>query len=448
MTKYFANFIKYTLVISLAIYLLDQGVDWIDGGKVGSFTVELKKFAAYFLYGFIIGGANIYLVAYLDKFYSWKEETKKRLIIGLIGAIVVSLVAIVVARLVLTLINGHDLAYFIANQKASHYFYSLLITLVIVLFFHALYFYKTLSDKKISESEFVAKHESAKYESLKSQLDPHFLFNSLNVLTSLIGENPAKAERFTTKLSKVYRYVLEQKDKDLIPLQEELDFANTYMELLKMRFGEAVEFKLPESDLNPDLKIVPLSLQILLENAVKHNVINKENPLVISIYLKEDCLCVENKLHLKSVIKKSTHVGLKNIEERYALITKRKIKIIKNEDKFQVNLPLLTQKIKNMKTSNTSQINKYLKAVERVKEIKSFYASLIAYCIVMPFIIFIYYRYSPHTIQWFWFPMFGWGMGLTFQGFKAFNYYPILGSDWEDRKIKEFINEDDKQYWK
>ncbi|MCF6213116.1 MAG: histidine kinase [Flavobacteriaceae bacterium] len=413
-----------------------------------SLDIELKSFAIYFLYGLIIGGANIYLVDYLDKRVSWKDNPKRRLIIGFFGTIIVSLIAVVLVRFIMAIYNGDSFEYFLLHEKPIHYFYTLVISLVIVLFFHAFYFYKSLTEKKLTESEFVAKTETAKYESLKSQLDPHFLFNSLNVLVSLIGENPDKAERFTTKLSKVYRYVLEQKDKDLIPLQEELDFANTYMELLKMRFEESVVFELPKSDLDPNLKIVPLSLQILLENAVKHNVINKENPLVICIYLKGDCLCVENKLHLKSILKKSTHVGLKNIEERYALITKRKIKIIKNEDRFQVNLPLLTQKIKNMKTSNTSQINRYLKAVERVKEIKSFYASLIAYCIVMPFIIFIYYRYSPHTIQWFWFPMFGWGMGLTFQGFKAFNYYPILGSDWEDRKIKEFINEDDKQYWK
>jgi len=424
-----------------------QGSGWIDGKVIGSLTDEFKIFVSYFLFGAIVGGANIYLVAYLDKLYSWKEETKKRLIIGLIGAIIVSFLAIIIAKLVLTLLNGYSLDYFMTHQKPINYFFALLISIVIILFFHAFYFYKALTEKKISKSEFVAKHESAKYESLKSQLDPHFLFNSLNVLTSLIGENPAKAERFTTKLSKVYRYVLEQKDKDLIPLQEEIDFANTYMDLLKMRFEDSVDFKLPKDILNPDLKIVPLSLQILLENAVKHNVINKENPLMVSIYLKDNCLCVENKLHIKSILKKSTQVGLKNIVERYALITKRKIEIIKDQDKFQVNIPLLTQKIKTMRTLNSSHYNKYIRAVDRVKEIKDFYSSLIAYCIFIPFIIFIYFRYTPDTIQWFWFPMLGWGLGLTFQGFKAFNYYPILGSNWEDRKIKQFINEEDKQYW-
>ena len=446
MGKYFTNFLKITFFISLAVYFFDQGADWLDGRAIGSISDEIKNFASYFLYSILIGGSNIYLVAFLDERISWGTDTKKRLVVGFFGAIIVSLLAIAASRFILTISNGYSVQYFLENQKATHYFYSLLITLVIVLFFHAFYFYKTLTEKKLSESEFVAKTESAKYESLKSQLDPHFLFNSLNVLTALISENPDKAERFTTKLSKVYRYVLEQKDKDLIPLQEELDFAKTYMELLKMRFEDAIVFDLPKNISNPDFKIAPLSLQILLENAVKHNVISKDMPLTISIFERDNCLCVLNKNHKKNILVKSTHVGLKNIIERYALMTKRKVNMIEDSEIFQVNLPLLTQKIRTMKTSNTHQNTKYLRAVERVEEIKGFYSSLIAFCIVIPFLIYINLRYSP-DFHWFWFPIMGWGFGLTFQGFKAFNFNPILGSDWESRKIQEYMNEEDKQYW-
>ena len=447
MSKYFAPYLKYTFFISLAIYFVDQGVGWLDGQPIGSLAEEIKNFGVYFLYGLLIGGANIYLVAYLDKQFSWQKDAKKRLIIGLAGAIVVSLIAIFMARLILTLLSGYDLEYFLTHQKVIHYFYSLIITLIVVFFFHAFYFYKALSEKKVSESEFVAKTESAKYESLKSQLDPHFLFNSLNVLTSLIGEDPAKAELFTTKLSKVYRYVLEQKDKDLIALKEELNFAKTYMALLTMRFEEAVIFELPTEDFNSEYKMVPLSLQILLENAVKHNVINKENPLTIRIYLDNGCLCVDNKIQLKSVLKKSTRVGLKNIIERYALITHKKVEVVKTESEFKVRLPLLTQKIKFMKTSNTLENTKYLRAVERVEEIKGFYTGLLAFCIVIPFLIYINLTYTP-DFYWFWFPIMGWGIGLTFHAFKAFGYNTLLGHDWESRKIQEYMKEEDKQYWK
>src|SRR5690606_27500451 len=126
---------------------------------------------------------------------------------------------------------------------------------------------------KVKEQKVIAGTANARFDALKNQLDPHFLFNSLNVLTSLIEENPENAQRFTTALSKVYRYVLEQKNKDLVSVDEELDFARTYMSLLKMRFEDSIVFTIPDKASDPESKVVPLSLQLLLENAVKHNMV-------------------------------------------------------------------------------------------------------------------------------------------------------------------------------
>src|SRR5690606_2120763 len=139
----------------------------------------------------------------------------------------------------------------------------------------------------------IAGTASAQFESLKNQIDPHFLFNSLNVLSSLIEENPENAQRFTTSLSKIYRYVLEQKNKEYVTLQEELNFASTYMKLLKMRFENSLEYKLPEGPIDPDAKVVPLALQLLLENTVKHNVVSEKNPLRIEIRVEGDYLVIE-----------------------------------------------------------------------------------------------------------------------------------------------------------
>ena len=119
----------------------------------------------------------------------------------------------------------------------------------------------------------------------------------------------------------MYRYVLEQKDKDLVPLEEELRFAKSYMQLLQMRFEEAIEFSIPDTISDDKLKIVPLSLQLLLENAVKHNVITSGQPLKIRIYEDKGYLTVENTLNPKSSLEKSTKVGLKNIQQRYELIS-------------------------------------------------------------------------------------------------------------------------------
>ena len=135
--------------------------------------------------------------------------------------------------------------------------------LVISLFFHAVYYYRELQKSKVKEQKVIAGTASAKFDALKNQLDPHFLFNSLNVLTSLIEENLESAQKFTTSLSKVYRYVLEQKNKELVTVDEELRFAKTYMSLLKMRFEDSIIFEIPERASNPESKVVPLSLQLL-----------------------------------------------------------------------------------------------------------------------------------------------------------------------------------------
>ena len=135
---------------------------------------------------------------------------------------------------------------FIQNETWNNYAFGLWITLTIVSVFHIIFFYNRYQKNKIKEQKVIAGTASAKFDALKNQLDPHFLFNSLNVLTSLIEENPENAQKFTTSLSKVYRYVLEQKNKDLVTVDEELDFARTYMSLLKMRFEDSIIFEIPD----------------------------------------------------------------------------------------------------------------------------------------------------------------------------------------------------------
>jgi LytS/YehU family sensor histidine kinase len=160
------------------------------------------------------------------------------------------------------------------------------------------------------------------------------------VLTSLIEENPKNAQRFTTSLSKVYRYVLEQKNKDLVLVNEELEFAKTYMLLLKMRFEDSLVFKIPESSKNHENKVVPLALQLLLENAVKHNIVTNSKPLQIHIYEEKNRLIVENNLQKKQILSENGF-GLENIKQRYQLLTKEHIEITQTETHFKVSIPIL-----------------------------------------------------------------------------------------------------------
>ena len=427
-----------TFLIGTAIFII--GSFLYNGFDYESIKDLLISFSFYQLYSFVLGFSNMAFFEYLDK-VKWKEHkivNINRIIIGLVGAVIITMIGLFLLRMSTALVyKGLTISEFIAGESYKNYAFGLWITLTFIVVFHVIYFYNKYNQKKVKDSQIVAKVESAKYESLKSQLDPHFLFNSLNVLTSLIGENPNQAEKFTTKLSKVYRYVLEQKNKDLIPLEDELKFAKSYMELLKMRFEDAVHFIIPESVSDPELKIVPLSLQLLLENAVKHNVITSENPLEIRIFEEKGYLTVENNVNPKKSLEKSTKVGLKNINQRYGLITKEKVIVSHNNKIFKVKLPLLTQKIKTMRTDFINDKERYRKAKKRVEEIKGFYANIIAYCVVIPFLIFINYRTSWDH-KWFFYPMFGWGIGVVIQGFMVFGY----GSDWEEKKIREYMDKD------
>ncbi|WP_299665652.1 2TM domain-containing protein [uncultured Polaribacter sp.] len=399
------------------------------------------------MYSFGLGFGNGFINNYLSSKWDWITQTNQRVWAGIIATILYTIpVVLLIDYVVFIVLNNNSIDdFFSGNFLVIHLFY-IILSLGVSTFLHARGFmqnWKTAMTKETTKQEIVAKTETAKFESLKNQLDPHFLFNSLNVLTSLIGENPLQAERFTTKLSKVYRYVLEQRNKDLVPISEELKFAKTYMELLGMRFEEAVKFNIPEAISNNELKIVPLSLQLLLENAVKHNVVSTSRPLTINIYEEDRYLIIENNINPKEAIGKSTKVGLQNIADRYGLITQKGVKIENNNKTFKVSLPLLIKMNNTMYPDNIENSN-YVKAVEKVEKLKEFYQNLASYCLVIPFLIFINLRFSP-SFHWFWFPIFGWGIGLAFHFLEVNNYNIFLGKNWEDKKIKEMMEKENRQ---
>ncbi|GAA3613507.1 2TM domain-containing protein [Flavivirga amylovorans] len=446
MTKSVKN-IFIAFAIGCVIFLIDNFLT--DGFKLNSLNDLLIEFVFYQLYSFVLGFSNMYFFYYINRLNWKKEDTVKRIIIGIIGATIITLIGLFVLRMLTALsLEGESFYEFIANETFKPYRFGLWITLTIVIIFHVVYFYNRYQQNRIKEQKVIAGTASAKFDALKNQLDPHFLFNSLNVLTSLIEENPNNAQKFTTSLSKVYRYVLEQKDKELITVDEELQFAKTYMSLLKMRFEDSIVFDMPEKASNPESKVVPLSLQLLLENAVKHNMVTSSKPLHIKIYEERDYLVVENNLQPKQIVKKSSGVGLSNIKQRYDLLTNRKVNINKEANRFAVAIPMLTKQIIVMRSQIQPEIDdSYVRARKHVEELKGFYYSLISYCLVIPFLIFINYRTS-WGFQWFWFPMFGWGIGLAIHAFRVFINDGAFGRDWEKRKIEKYMQEEeDNKHW-
>lgn len=429
------------LKISVIICVVVMTLNLLFGGLSLSGLLIFKTWGIYFFYCFVITLVNALYFTFFERKIGWEGANLTRVFLAAAGSIILTLVAFFFCRLVdETLFQGDSLQVFLQNERARYYLFPLLFTAVVSLVFHLIYFYKALQEKKVTEQKIIAGTASAKFESLKNQIDPHFLFNSLNVLTSLIDENPDKAQKFTTSLSKIYRYVLEQKDKELVSLQEELSFAVTYMKLLKMRFENSLYYQVP-NDLNlSDAKVVPLSLQLLLENTVKHNVLSETKPLHIKIYEEQGYLVVENNFQKKEVLGNRNGVGLQNIVSRYALVTQRKVLIEKNPEVFAVKLPILTKQISVMRTEQIQENNSYYRAKQRVKELKEFYGNLISYCVIIPLLIFINYR-TYWDFQWFWFPMLGWGLGLTLHGFSVFGY----GSRWEEKKIREIMEKEQQK---
>lgn len=411
-----------------------NGITWADAWE---------EYYESMIFSLILYMVNAIWIQNLLKNFKHELFTAKRFLIAISGNIGFSLVGIFISRLILFVgIQRQPFTEFLVGQNFEDYRVSLFISVIVALIFYAVWYFKYRQENKVKEQKIIAGTASAKFDALKNQLDPHFLFNSLNVLTSLIDEDPHQAQKFTTSLSKVYRYVLEQKNKDLVSVDEELQFARTYVRLLKMRFEDSIILDIPEKSSNPDAKIVPLSLQLLLENAVKHNVVNSTKPLHIRIYEEDGLLKVTNNLQEKQVVKKSSGVGLQNIRQRYALLSKREMVIDKTYRDFTVHLPMLTQQVSVVEIQKDFiEDKRYQKAKERVEAVKGFYGNLIAYCVVIPNLAIL--NYNTTSFPWIIFPVLGWGFGLLTHGMEAFGYNPIWGKRWEEKKLRELMDKED-----
>lgn len=427
------------IILSLSVFLVLLLIKLLTG-----ITIQLNQylwvnFGYTMLYGLTLYFANAYLFIYLDGIFEAERFSKKRISLGFLGSFVISVGTIFLLRIVEdVLIEGSSFEEFYLNETMANYVVTIIITFFVTLAFHAFYFYKAYQDNKVNQHKIIAGTASAQFESLKNQIDPHFLFNSLNVLCSLIEENPIAAQKFTTSLSKVYRYVLEQKDKELVSVAEEIAFAQTYMDLLKMRFENSILFEIQDRFDNEDAKVVPLALQLLLENCIKHNEVSETKPLHIKISVQNGALVVSNNLQKKEVLFDRKGVGLENIVSRYGILTQRKVLVEENENEFKISIPILTKQISVMETNTLLSENAaYARAKKRVEELKGFYGNLTAYCIVIPTLAIINYN-TFWGFHWFWFPMFGWGLGVSFHAFGVFGY----GKSWEERKIQEIVNKE------
>lgn len=225
-----------------------------------------------------------------------------------------------------------------------------LINVICVLFvthvYETVFMVKEQQGEQLKNAELSRAKAEAELAALKNQIDPHFMFNSLNSLSYLISQDQQKASLFTENLAEVYRYILSQKDQTLVLLEDELEFTHKYTELLHLRFGKALHFKRHfNGALEKSYLIPPTSVFVALENAVKHNEISELHPLQVDIDLKEDHLIISNRIREKRNLQHSSRIGLSNLDERFRLVTGKNIVSGKNEDNFfKVQLPLIPLK--------------------------------------------------------------------------------------------------------
>ncbi len=219
------------------------------------------------------------------------------------------------------------------------------INMVAVVFIYALViilnFYQLILDKSAVAEQLAKEYAQVRLQALKSQVNPHFLFNSLSVLSSLVRVNPEASEKFIIQLSKAYRYILEQKDTELVTLREELEFLDAYFYLLKIRFENKIILEKSISVDEGKYCLPPLTLQMLVENTVKHNKMSAAEPLIIEITAKGESVVVRNNSNPREAGAESTGIGFENIKSRIAYLTEKKIQIISNEKYFEVFIPLI-----------------------------------------------------------------------------------------------------------
>ncbi len=214
------------------------------------------------------------------------------------------------------------------------------------LFFHllnAIFFFFDEYRKKLLETEELKRTSTlSQLQLIKSQINPHFLFNSLNVLSGMVVKDNPEANRYIEEFSKVYRYILSHQEKELVTLETEMEFIKPYIFLLEKRFPEALKFDIRIDANAARLHIIPVAIQMIIENAIKHNIASKSKPLYISLEVNEkNVLSIRNNLQPRVSIERSTQIGLQNIKKRYELVSGKDVVVMNKDAVFEVQLPLL-----------------------------------------------------------------------------------------------------------
>ena len=340
------KFNKKILIACIAIAILIPAFFYLKYFLTGD-NKPVHNIIAGILYSFIVS-VSVFTVNF--KFFNWLQRkfpwdkkpvqriTSELLLTNFNAAIIVSICA-----LIFSLLFNH-----FGNQKLSIVlFYNIIIGIIINTFavsiLEGYYYFKQWKISLVQTEQLKRENIQSQFEALKNQIDPHFLFNSMNTVYSLIDTHPDKAKEFITKFSKIYRHVLDVKEKVVVQLKDEIEFLNSYIFLQKIRHKGNLEISINIDAQKLNNYIPPLSLQMLVENAIKHNIVSDKKPLKINIFNNNNCLIVKNNIQLKDSTIESTKIGLNNLTERYKHISEKAPRFYIKDNEYVAEIPLLEE---------------------------------------------------------------------------------------------------------
>jgi len=290
--------------------------------------------------GTAIWKGNELMTHLLNKRYPWQKNPGQALWINISGTIILSVILILLVNYVwFSVVYKINFGQFFMHRGGYWLvLIQLMVTFIITLILYVSDFFQAWKKSVKREEQFKRESLAFQYESLKNQVNPHFLFNSLNVLSSLVMKDQEGSVEFIRQLSEVYRYVLEQKDKEVVELGTEMKFVESYVYLQKIRYADSLRV-----ELDPDLpghyskQVIPISVQMLVENAIKHNIVSGDEPLTVRIGVEDGYLVVRNNLQVRTTVPESGSIGLNNIKSRYEYLTDNEF-IIMNDGKPLIHL--------------------------------------------------------------------------------------------------------------
>jgi sensor histidine kinase YesM len=331
---------KHLVFIVILVLIGNLTAFFIDPGFVRYPKMWLSNSFFAIVLGFPMMKLNEYVAKRIGNKIGWEKHPVKRIVLTLTTIIVLAtIITLLINYFYVVYLNRLSFREFLASTF-NMLFIEILIIVYVFTIFTGVGFFNMWREGLAKQESLLRKSIELQLESLKDQVNPHFLFNSLNTLASLVPKNQEQAVKFIIGLSDIYRYVLEQKNMRTVEWEVERQFVENYLSLQEIRFAGNIRAEI-ESTGNNHFLVVPLSVQTLVENAIKHNVITTDDPLQISIFREADCLVVKNNLQPKTTIGNSGKVGLENVRQQYEILTGRKVEVMKNDGYFTVKLPII-----------------------------------------------------------------------------------------------------------